>query len=364
MTDFLAIPLGLAIIGLAAYDDFWTYKIRNRFVILGVAAAFAYHGLCAALGISTPHALSMAVLNGAAAFIAGAALWHFGLWSAGDAKLYAVAALLLPPSVFQARGAWLPAFILLVNASAFVLAMALYWFARGLLAKARGPSVAQGSAPEGGNAGPGAPVPPRAPLVSYAAAFVGFLAIMIAGRLINMEIARAMSAAHASGAGVYLVLFILMRQISAFFQRRPIFWTTVAAVGAYAAWTGATKGAPGLFALVNMGWISAGLLVFRLLYDRLVKDLDERAIAPGELRPGMVLSEATIRRHDLEATVRETDIGVLLPDGLTAAQARDLSAHLAAGGVTTIEVSRTAPFAVFLLLGFLATAVLGGTIRF
>jgi Flp pilus assembly protein protease CpaA len=352
VTDLLSIPLGLAIIGLAAWDDAWTYKIRNRFVVLGVVAAVVCHGLCAALGITTHHAFTMAIVNGAAALLAGAALWHFGLWSAGDAKLYAVAALLLPPSIYEARGAWLPAFIVLINASAFVLSAAIVWFFKGVAARARRPAPAA----------PSTPLSERAR--GAAAGFVGFLVIMVAGRLINEEAARALGASSASGVGVYLVLFIMMRQISAFFRRRAAFWAAVAAVGAYAAWTGATRGAAGLAALVSMGWISAGIIAFRVLYDRLVKDLDERAIAPGELREGMVLTGAAVTRHGLAEEVKKTDIGVLLPDGLTAGQARDLAAHLAAKGVATIDVSRTAPFAVFLLLGFLATAILGGVIRF
>lgn len=357
LTDFLSIPLGLAIVGLAAYDDFWTYKIRNRFVILGVAAAVAYHGLSATLGISTPHAFTMTVVSGAAALVAGAALWHFGVWSAGDAKLYAVATLLLPPSIYEARGAWLPAFILLVNTSAFVLATAIYWFLKGLLEKARRRGANKEAA--------GAPSKPLAARAQGAAAvFVGFLVIMIGGRLISQEIARAASTVHVGGAGVYVVLFILMRQISTFFQRRPVFWTGVAAVGAYAAWTVTEKGAPGLVALVKMGWASGGILLFRVLYDRLVKDLDERTIAPGELRQGMVLGEGAVREHDLDAFVRATDIGVLLPDGLTAAQARDFASHLEARQVVAVQVSRTAPFAIFLLLGFLVTAAFRGVIPF
>jgi hypothetical protein len=115
--------------------------------------------------------------------------------------------------------------------------------------------------------------------------------------------------------------------------------------------------------MLNMSGISAALMVFRLLYDRLVRELDERAIPPPELRAGMILAPGEVDRHALDEFVAKTDIGFLLPDGLTVPQARELSAELSRRGVDAVKVSRTAPFAVFLLMGFVLTCVLGGAIK-
>ncbi|MBI5524942.1 MAG: prepilin peptidase [Deltaproteobacteria bacterium] len=367
MTDFLSIPLGLSILGLAAYDDLFTLKIRNRFVVLGIAAGICFQGALAALGLSAPRDFWMAVLNGAAAFLAGAAFWHFGLWSAGDAKLFAAAALLLPPSLYRSHGAWLPAFILLINASAFVLIAAAYWFLKGLLTRFRGPRPKGNgtplAAPPSAKASEDEPAGKQhSALRVVSATFVGFVMILIVGRALNEQVGALLGAARASSMGIYLVLFILMRQVSAIFRRRPVFWTGVGVVGAYVAWTAATRGAAGLFSLLDMGWISVALMVFRVLYDRLVRDLDEKTIALGELRAAMIIAPSAVERLGIKDVVKDTDVGTLLPDGLTDAQVRDITAALAAGNIAEIQVSRTAPFAPFLLLGFLMTAWLGKTV--
>jgi Flp pilus assembly protein protease CpaA/prepilin signal peptidase PulO-like enzyme (type II secretory pathway) len=376
----LAIPLGLSILGLAAYDDLFTLKIRNGFVVLGVAAGICVQGAAAAIGLTAPHDLSMAALNAGVALAAGAAFWHFGLWSAGDAKLFAAAVLLLPPSLYHARGAWLPAFILLVNASAFVLVAATYWFLKGLLTRFRGPrreavSVvrAQPSAPDSASSALSTPKPPldsasttlstqHSALNMVCATFVGFVMILILGRAANEQVGRLLGGAQASGIGLYLVLFILMRHVSALFRRRPVFWTGVVVVAAVVVWTAATRGAAGLLSLVDIGWISAALMVFRVLYDRLVRDLDEKTIAAGELRPAMIIAPSAVERLGIRDIVKDTDVGTLLPDGLTDAQVRDITAALVARGVREMQVSRTAPFAPFLLLGFLLTAWFGKTV--
>ncbi|MFA6034270.1 MAG: hypothetical protein WC889_15330, partial [Myxococcota bacterium] len=273
MAQWLCIPLGVVILGLAAWEDLWTFKIRNSLIVTGLIAAAVFHGASAALGFSTMQALAMTGLSGATAIFAGYAMWHYSVWSAGDAKLFAVATVLLPPRIFEAGGGWLPPFSLMVNASLFVLMAGMWWFVRGLWVRYTS-RRADGALPAGAGNGPVS----RKLLAEYLPAFLGFMVFMVVARALMMLGGKVISTVAPVQGGMYVAMFILMRQLSSVFRRRSAIIPGVLIVVVWGVWAVAQRGAAGLYEMLNMSGISAALMVFRLLYDRLVRELDERAI--------------------------------------------------------------------------------------
>ncbi len=115
------IPLG--IIGVAcSYTDVKYGKIPNKLIGFGFAYAlllflslFSYDRLLFQNPENIRYILE-SILNGAIAFVVGYALWYFKLWSAGDGKLFALYALLLPLGFYsEVFVSYFPSFNLLVN---------------------------------------------------------------------------------------------------------------------------------------------------------------------------------------------------------------------------------------------------------
>lgn len=115
------IPLGL-IGSICSYTDLKYGKISNKWV----GAGFIY-GLTLFLLLflydriffqNTDNItfLSESLLNGVLALLAGYALWHLKLWSAGDGKLFALYALLVPLGFYSnVYVSYFPSFNLLIN---------------------------------------------------------------------------------------------------------------------------------------------------------------------------------------------------------------------------------------------------------
>ena len=112
----------LAIIGLVcSYTDIKYGKIFNKWIILSFFYIFFlylflfFYNFTASNQENIQYAFKMLV-NGIIAFFGSYFLWHFRLWSAGDAKLFAVYAFLIPLNFYaKSYVAIFPSFNLLVN---------------------------------------------------------------------------------------------------------------------------------------------------------------------------------------------------------------------------------------------------------
>jgi Flp pilus assembly protein protease CpaA len=345
----LAIPLAIAVLGLAAWDDYRRSKIRNRYIILGVLGASAFHAASVALDFAPPPALLNALLSGIVALIAGAGFWYFGMWSAGDAKLYAVTAMLLPTGMYLRDGWWMPSYVILTNAFVFIFAVAMCWFTGGLFRK-----YVRGE-------GRGGVMPADFTMMDAVAGVLGFMVVLAFRRLVFDLVLGNISGFMAQERWVYIIMFLMMRVIAEFFRRKPLLYFALAVVAAYASWSIYHERAAAIIPLLKMTTISIVLMVLRILYEWLIKDMDEKTIPAGELRPGMILTKGTVVKHELQGIIENSDAGYLMPDGLTESQATEVLKALNARGDKEIEVQRTSPFAIFMLLGYLATVILGGT---
>src|SRR3990167_4953201 len=91
----------MIILGVAAsYSDIRYGKIKNAWIVLGIIAAVAiYSSIFIAYRdtVSLSPFYTKALINAALALLIGFLLWYFGLWTAGDAKLFFVFALLIAP---------------------------------------------------------------------------------------------------------------------------------------------------------------------------------------------------------------------------------------------------------------------------
>ncbi len=119
----------LFIIGAAcSYTDIKCGKIKNIHIKYGLYSAvvlylfaFSYYSLYLQSETALPYLMEM-FLNGLVALIVGYLLWHFKLWSAGDAKLFALFALLVPLDFYANYYLkYLSAFVILANTFSIII---------------------------------------------------------------------------------------------------------------------------------------------------------------------------------------------------------------------------------------------------
>lgn len=98
---------GIILLGIiTSYEDIRGRGIRNKWVLLGLVYAFAvFSALVGYLMFSgsgvSPGYLGDYFLNVLIALAFGYIIWHVGLWSAGDAKLFLAYSALVPLSVYS-----------------------------------------------------------------------------------------------------------------------------------------------------------------------------------------------------------------------------------------------------------------------
>jgi Flp pilus assembly protein protease CpaA len=112
----------LAVIGLiCSYTDIKYGKIFNKWISLGFLYVLLLYLFLFSYNFSAGDEENIRYLlrlsaNGFTALLGGYVLWHFKLWSAGDAKLFAVYSFLIPLSFYSKSHIILfPSFNLLIN---------------------------------------------------------------------------------------------------------------------------------------------------------------------------------------------------------------------------------------------------------
>lgn len=120
------------LIGLiTSYQDFKEGKIKNKWIILGLVWALGIYLLLLIWAISAPYLAQIyskeftfilpsyilkVFINSLIALLGGYLLWYFNLWSAGDAKLFALFTFLLPLRFYsKSYLPYFPSFVLLIN---------------------------------------------------------------------------------------------------------------------------------------------------------------------------------------------------------------------------------------------------------
>lgn len=135
--NYLFLPILFFIGIVTSYQDFHYGKIKNKWIIFGASWGIGIWLLL--LGWSQlspilsqiysvdfsyvmPSYIFQVAVNSSISFAVGYLLWHFDLWSAGDAKLFFVISLLLPLEYYwKSAFPFFPSAVLLINIFSFAL---------------------------------------------------------------------------------------------------------------------------------------------------------------------------------------------------------------------------------------------------
>lgn len=371
MLDWVVLPLVLWVAGAAALSDWRTGRIPNRLVVLGLlfgvewTVALGAWLLLGGPGLSGPMRLygtwgylGALYLDGAVAFVVGLVLWWVGVWAAGDAKLFAVLAFLMPLGAYSDDlVAGFPSFVLFFNT--FVCLMAV------LLAELVVKLVVRGLRPGGPRA--------AAALLRRAAAGVsaqgwgllrlvlGFVAMFLTIRVLRHFTREALGAAVTLNQTlVYVVLFVLFTPLARLFARRAVFVGACVAIVLYAVWAFALSEDPDArAALVQIGWMSLSIVALGWLYEAYTGFAEVRRVPVRSLAPGQLLSAPFERSLRENSRFNNERMGPQGPDGLTPPQVETLRTWYArndpAGEEAPVEIATTVPFAPAMLAAVIAT---------
>lgn len=374
--DAIVLPLVLWVAASAARSDLRTGRIPNRPLALGFLFGVEASLLIALWvglggpGVSTVAAqagawgyLGAVYLNGATALLVGFLLWWFGVWAAGDAKLFALLAFLLPHGFYDHNLlAVFPSFVLFFNTFAAMVVMLGLELAYKLGRQARDPARRRAV---------GAAV--RAALarlvqerVTVLRVVSGFIAILLAIRVARHFARELLDPLIPHNPTLtYLVLFVLFTPLMRFLARRVVFYGTLAALVLYAVYAfGFATDPEARAALLHVGAASLLIVFGGWAYTAYVDAVENRALTVADLRPGMVLSAAFAKRLAEDSTFNNERLGVLGPDGLSAHQVETIHTWFAAndpaGGAAPAEVATTVPFAPAMFVAVVLTIVLRG----
>jgi len=117
---YIFLPIILALGLITSYQDIKSGKIRNKWIILalvysiltyvGIIILYSFEGT-----LSTTYLAELGT-NFIFSIMAGFGLWYFGIWTAGDGKLFIAYSALLPLSIYSnGYQKWIPSFTLLSN---------------------------------------------------------------------------------------------------------------------------------------------------------------------------------------------------------------------------------------------------------
>lgn len=303
--------------------------------------------------------LAKVLLNAALALVAGFLLWWFGLWAAGDAKLFGVLAAMLPLSTYsQAYMALFPAYVLIFNTFVSVMAILVLEMAARTVRQVARPTEDETQAWRKSlkwvrdNTG------------QLLLGFFGILFLFICIKTLRMVFRDAMSAYTAldNKPLVFLVLFLVFMPIARA-MRRP--WVGVPIVTGTLAWIVYVGLYPtdtyNLGTVLSMGSLALTLITFYILYGIYLNVFDFKAVKVWELKPRMILARRTQEVLKEDEDLLDHKMGQVAADGLRPEQAEVLRRWwIDRDKGSVIWVSRTIPFAPALLMGTVLTVLLGG----
>ncbi|MBL6976207.1 MAG: hypothetical protein ISR64_10775 [Deltaproteobacteria bacterium] len=303
--------------------------------------------------------LAKVLLNALLALVTGFILWWFGLWAAGDAKLFGVLAAMLPLSTYsQAYMALFPAYVLIFNTFVSVMALLVLEMAARTVRQVARPTEDETQAWRKSlkwvrdNTG------------QLLLGFFGILFLFICIKTLRMVFRDAMSAYTAldNKPLVFLVLFLVFMPIARAMRR---LWVGIPIVTGTLAWIVYVGLYPtdnyNLGTVLSMGSLALTLITFYILYGIYLNVFDFKAVKVWELKPRMILSRRTQEVLKEDEDLLDHKMGPVAADGLRPEQAEVLRRWwIDRDKGSVIWVSRTIPFAPALLMGTVLTVVLGG----
>lgn len=296
--------------------------------------------------------------NAGLALLAGFLMWWFGLWAAGDAKMFAVLALLMPLSTY--REAYLPvfpAYVLLFNTFAAVIALLVLEMLARVVRQSIRPS------PDEAHAVRQAWTFLRSHLGELFLGFLGMLFLFLALKTMRGLFRDVLVEwTHLDVKPVvYLILLLVFHPVVRVMRDRRVLVPVAVMTAAYIVYV-AVWPTPGhdLAAVLSVSGVAGSVMGFYLVYGIYLNVFDFKAVRVWEMKPRMILARRTMEILKEDQDLLDHKMGPVGPDGLTPEQVEVLRRwwiDRGKGGV--VWVSRTFPFAPALFVGTVLTVVLG-----
>ncbi len=368
-------PMLPYILGRTGYAGATHGRIPNRllkqWLVVGVGLLAAGYGW-AALGWPYPAIeriefteglpyWAAVAINGGLSFALGVVLWELGLWAAGDAKVFALLAFTIPLSAYSKNYlSYFPSFALFFNTfvAMFIVLLVEFTVQTAIVAHTTRGSFFWVKARAGlAKVGQNKMVALR--LVVFFLALFTF--VRIGRHFVRFGLEQFM---EMNKTIIYVMLFLMFRPLMRLAQKPWAFGAALAIIAGYAVYafffdpSGEAR-----WEFVNIGWLAASIIVFRLVYDAYLKATDEVPVAYTELRRGMILGDTTMKQFEERKQFFKEKVGSVAPDGLTEDQATALKEWFAENDPEgTVSVARTIPFAPALLIGTILTVVVEGLV--
>jgi len=300
-------------------------------------------------------------VNVGIAFLIGFGMWWFGLWAAGDAKLFTALAALIPLGAYV-NAFWpvFPAYVLLFNTFLALMVLLFLELAVRFARQAFRPT------PEEAEAWRNAWTWVKGNVRNLAIGFVGVVFLFLVIKTLRM-LTRDLMAAYTSVTSstlVYFLLFLVFHPLSRAMRKPWVGWPiTIGTLGfiVYIALY-PTEGY-NLATVLHVGALMLGLVLFLIVYELYLNVFDFKPIKLWELRPRMLLARKTLEVLKEDGDLVDRKMGPVGPDGLSPEQVETLRRWwIDRGKGGRLWINRTIPFAPALFLGTVATVLFGGYI--
>lgn len=306
------------------------------------------------------YAAKMAI-NALTALVIGMLMWWFGMWAAGDAKLFAALVAMLPLSSY-ANSYWpyFPAYVLIFNSFLALLGILVGELLVRFMKLLIKPS------PEDGDVWKNALSWVRDHKLDILRGFLGILFFMMLIKTLRMATQDfiGLFATIQDSTLMYVILFLIFQPLQKLMMRKwvliPAIVFTAGFVAHAAIWP---SGNHNVLTILKMSGLMVGVVGFLITYQLYLNVFDYRPVRIWELRPQMLLSRKTTDTLKEDRDMLDHKMGPIGPDGLNRQQVETLRRWwIDRGKGGKIWISRTIPFAPALLIGTILTVLLSGYI--
>ena len=337
---------------ICAYTDIKYGKIFNKWIIFSLIYIFFLYTFLLSHGANISYIFE-SIFNGSIAFLAGYLLWHFKLWSAGDAKLFAVYAFLIPlhfysksyipyfPSLNLLVNIFIPLLLILVI-SALITALKEAWRLRGRIKELKSLKIKKASRF----------------LPSLLQMFLTyFFAVTILRLFSSLTEKSSASEILSNPFFIFVLLFLTMGYLNKKKQEKK--WISLIIYGIVLGYAGLLVFSgefPKFIYLLSSALIFMTVVSFaRQALDYYIQKKQIQKIKIQDIQEGMILvkNEASLLFKKLKE--KEEELGFLDPGGLKKNQAELIKNMFRNNKEIKADVCKTFPFAPFLFLSAVIT---------
>ncbi len=348
---------------ISAYEDITLSRIKNKWVVLGIAYAASGYLLLYGLnffklvdygGLNSSYLVSCAI-NFVISIMVAYSFWKCGVWAPGDAKLFIAYSLLIPLD-FYAKGYinYFPAAVLLFN-----IFLPLFFFIV-LSAFAKLLSVILDFTLHPGK------------IIKACASL---------GQLFKRERMKTFYAQLKGGLPAYLFIFIgiqaalrgiklnplwmaaallVFQPLSQWIRqsRKLLFSATLLVLFYFIYKIAYGQGFKELLSIFEAMIKTFSLFgLFRIFLAFYIKYTQVQKIEISQLKPHMIPTEEALKNLQIPDPEFRESLGVVYPDGFSEEQATLVKAYCPQKGVSTIDIYRTFPLAAWMFMGVVVTLI-------